>query len=466
MQFKRRGPLKKLIIPVLLIILCSFPTVVQSQVLSLWTDESMSSCQVYVDQYETYTFYVFLEPPPVDGAFAVEYMIQLPDSHICVESEPAPFAATYYVGSPVASPGISLPFRSCQNSTVWIFKHTVFLYGERDRNVLQIEKNEDSDFLGVAICNGNRPLIDATVYNHFGVNLNCAGISPPWLESAWAVFYDEVAAEFDGGVYTGPGTDYFEDHFKVYAVGCPPATLNVIDGEWLDDKQTRCLLQLDGSMDGIRTYRLVATDISGGHNSDTSEQTFICPIIASQLQQFSAALYEGAVTLNWQLSSIDPEIIFHISRREALGPFVQVGEVEGKPGELSYVYEDRSAAGGMTYIYRVAYVSGSDRGILFETDAIWTAPVPLTLAQNHPNPFNPSTTIEFYLPESGQVTLRVFDVSGRLVRTLVDDAREPGNHSVTWNGLDENGSQVPSGVYFSQLNAGKTRLSQKMILLR
>ena len=199
---------------------------------------------------------------------------------------------------------------------------------------------------------------------------------------------------------------------------------------------------------------------------DTSEKTFVFSHIATLLQRFSTSVSTGSVALDWSLSSIDPGTVFHISRRSPDEPWAIGGEIENTDRELSYRFEDRSVSGGKTYLYRVEYVSDTDRGVLFETDAIETAPIPVTLAQNHPNPFNPSTTIEFFIPDTEHVSLQVFNVSGRLIRTLVDDTSEPGSHSITWDGLDENGNSVPSGVYFSRIRTEKTTLSKKMILLR
>ncbi len=85
---------------------------------------------------------------------------------------------------------------------------------------------------------------------------------------------------------------------------------------------------------------------------------------------------------------------------------------------------------------------------------------------NHPNPFNPSTTISFTLPEAGQVALRVFDVRGRLVRTLADGSFEAGTHSVEWNATDGSGRRVASGIYFYRLISDGLDRTQKMILMK
>jgi hypothetical protein len=89
------------------------------------------------------------------------------------------------------------------------------------------------------------------------------------------------------------------------------------------------------------------------------------------------------------------------------------------------------------------------------------------LGQNRPNPFNPVTSIEFEVPQPGRVTLTVYDVTGRLVRRLV--AREysrPTRDRAVWSGLDEQGKEVPSGVYFYRIEADNYSATRKMLLLK
>lgn len=93
--------------------------------------------------------------------------------------------------------------------------------------------------------------------------------------------------------------------------------------------------------------------------------------------------------------------------------------------------------------------------------------VPRTMSlRSYPNPFNPNTTIRYSLLETGRVRLAIYDVTGRLVRTLLDGVRNAGDQRVFWDGKDDRGSLVGSGVYLYQLEAGNKSLTRKMSLLR
>ncbi len=93
-------------------------------------------------------------------------------------------------------------------------------------------------------------------------------------------------------------------------------------------------------------------------------------------------------------------------------------------------------------------------------------PASFALGQNFPNPFARATSIAFSLPAPGDVDLRVYDVQGRLVRTLVQGARSAGRHEVTWDGADEGGRAAASGVYFYRLHAAGRQADRKLLMLR
>ena len=94
------------------------------------------------------------------------------------------------------------------------------------------------------------------------------------------------------------------------------------------------------------------------------------------------------------------------------------------------------------------------------------APSQLTLNQNYPNPFNPDTTIEFTIHETTVVNLCIFNSTGQKVRTLVSESVSAGKHRLVWNGHNDSGVTVSSGIYFVFLKAGTTTLSRRMLLMR
>jgi flagellar hook assembly protein FlgD len=93
-------------------------------------------------------------------------------------------------------------------------------------------------------------------------------------------------------------------------------------------------------------------------------------------------------------------------------------------------------------------------------------PSDFRLGQSRPNPFNPSTTIDYDLPASVTVTLRIYDLLGREIRTLVNELQIAGFHQVVWDGRDQRGNRVGSGVYLYTMTAGAFVETRKMTLLK
>ncbi len=93
-------------------------------------------------------------------------------------------------------------------------------------------------------------------------------------------------------------------------------------------------------------------------------------------------------------------------------------------------------------------------------------PIRFELKGNYPNPFNPETVIKFNLPQDCWVSLRVYNILGQVVKTLVDEPLPAGSHAIMWDGKNQQGSDVASGVYFYRIKAGDFESTQKMTLLR
>ena len=146
--------------------------------------------------------------------------------------------------------------------------------------------------------------------------------------------------------------------------------------------------------------------------------------------------------------------------------WTKVGFVEGSgtttdPREYSFV--DRNVKPGR-YAYRIKQI---DNDALFKyTESVelevGLAPLEFALAQNYPNPFNPSTTIEFTLPKDGRVVLRVYNIIGEEIVTLLNEERLAGAlHQIRFDA-----SRLSSGIYFSSLEFDSKRLVKKMLLLK
>lgn len=139
-------------------------------------------------------------------------------------------------------------------------------------------------------------------------------------------------------------------------------------------------------------------------------------------------------------------------------------EVTGRD-EGSYIYMVRA----WDSEYQTSGWSGAQEMLVgplsVEDDDDAVAAVPFALQQNYPNPFNPATTIGFSLSETDGVNLRIFDVSGQLVRVVLDQQMDRGTHTVQWNGTNDGGQQVASGIYFYELKTDQGFADRKSMLL-
>ena len=117
--------------------------------------------------------------------------------------------------------------------------------------------------------------------------------------------------------------------------------------------------------------------------------------------------------------------------------------------------------------YDITIVSGDEQYVSdMITNLLEAIPAEYSLSQNYPNPFNPTTKIDFSLPRSDDVTVTIYNLMGQQIKVLMNSNLEYGYHTVTWNGLDQLGRSVASGVYFSELRTRNFRQTKKMLLLK
>jgi hypothetical protein len=248
------------------------------------------------------------------------------------------------------------------------------------------------------------------------------------------------------------------------------------NAEWASDGRPICAAEswqtaVSGMSDGEggaiiswtdnRNYALTKYDIYAARVSSEGA------IVATLLQQYAASWSESGVAIDWTLSETGSRMSFTLLRATARDRvYTKLDSREISSDGMRFSFIDRSAEPGASYLYRVEVVDENGRRTLFETDVISVPSLTLFLSQNSPNPFNPSTVIRYYLPEKCFARLAVYDISGARVANLVEREQEKGSHAVEWNGKDEQGNSVASGIYFYRLTAGKETISKKMVMLR
>ena len=184
-----------------------------------------------------------------------------------------------------------------------------------------------------------------------------------------------------------------------------------------------------------------------------------------------AALPEG-IRIEWRAERDGSFSHFEVERApDATGPWEVLGAVEPGAGAGTaavYEYIDRSVDPGRTYAYRLVGVESNGERSAFGPFVIEAAaPARFALQSPYPTPFNPTTTIAFELPRAASAWLRVYGVDGRIVRTLVAGAQIPaGRHQVRWDGRDDFGAAVASGVYWFRLESDGEHQTRKGVLVR
>ena len=190
-----------------------------------------------------------------------------------------------------------------------------------------------------------------------------------------------------------------------------------------------------------------------------------CGILPVEMSSFISTVSRRDVTLNWTTASENNNSHFEIERSAANSEWTNIGSVRGNGTTLSamnYTYTDRSLNTGI-YNYRLKQIdlNGSFEYFNLNNEVNIGVPSAFELSQNYPNPFNPSTTINYDLPMDGLAVLRIFDVSGREVSTLVNEIQTAGYYTVNFNG-----SNLSSGIYIYTLTAGDQTITKKMLLVK
>ena len=211
----------------------------------------------------------------------------------------------------------------------------------------------------------------------------------------------------------------------------------------------------------------IETDIDGDQrrtdSTDIGADEFDGIRVPVELTSFTAASNDDEIILNWSTATETNNRGFEVERKVS-SQWERIGFVEGF-GTTSeprvYSYTDSKLSVGK-YIYRLKQIDfDGSYDYSIEVEAEVNVPLEFTLKQNYPNPFNPNTIIRYQLPVSCKVTIKVFDILGNEVATLVNEIKDAGRYEVVFNPIS-----LSSGVYFYKINAGEYTAVKKMLLIK
>ncbi len=189
--------------------------------------------------------------------------------------------------------------------------------------------------------------------------------------------------------------------------------------------------------------------------------------IAVELSSFNAKLLNSNIVLNWKTSTEVNNYGFEVERKAQKDNWEKIGFVKGNGNSNSpkqYQYNDNNFPYGEDLDYRLKQIDNDGNYKYSKIVEVKLSSISYSLKQNYPNPFNPTTKIKYSIPESGSnvyVTLKVYDVLGNEIATLVNERQNPGSKQVEFNG-----SSLPSGIYFYRLQARNFVKTMKMVLTK
>jgi len=236
---------------------------------------------------------------------------------------------------------------------------------------------------------------------------------------------------------------------------------------------------------GNYTLKFEATDyhsqtisnvVVSSYNSLTNLNVELVPsIIPVELTALNVSVNKNEVVLDWTTATELNNLGFEIQRKSVEDEYKSIGFVNGKGTTTevnNYSFTDSKVDAG-TYLYRLMQ-KDFDGAFAYsqEVEVKINLAIEYSLEQNYPNPFNPTTKINYHLPISGNVLLKVYDILGNEVATLIDEFRQAGNYEIEFNlssgrqGTSSFKHHPSSGVYFYELKAGSFTQTKKMILLQ
>jgi len=221
-----------------------------------------------------------------------------------------------------------------------------------------------------------------------------------------------------------------------------------------------------GLAEGTHYVAVRSKNFAGMTSAYSREDTVDVVPTAVFIAAFAAEAKDGGVALTWEVWTDESLRGYKLFRSEINGPgAVALNGGTAFDPPLSSWFDD-TVEPLTTYQYTLVVIGEDGVEHRSVAERVTTQARSMSLGQNVPNPFNPSTSISFVVPVASPAVLAVFDVTGALVRGLVDEVIPVGRRTVLWDGTNDSGERVSSGTYFYRLTVGKRSITRKMLLLK
>jgi hypothetical protein len=273
------------------------------------------------------------------------------------------------------------------------------------------------------------------------------------------LIYDGEYGKFSQCIlYLRPGTFYAQVHrwqgnggsYSLKITHTPPLRANDPEGnDWFASATSLA-------------YNVASTGHSGYFANGSTDNYDYWKLVAPATDSIYVHVWSDS-TLDLDLIAYGPDTTSSLVSDARYGTYSRVG-IKATAG-LTYYFRVNRFSGTAGSYSIVATRSSVTTGVEKNTE-ISSIPRDLFLEQNYPNPFNPSTVIQYGLPASERVRITIFSLLGQEIAELANTVQSPGSYRVVWNGRDQQGKDMPSGIYLIRLQAGSTQLVKKAMLVR
>jgi hypothetical protein len=327
-----------------------------------------------------------------------------------------------------------------------------------DYSYVSLDPNDDMTMWGV------HGFCDST--NSYGVRIGQFKAPPPATPSSANPSTVPLGVAHDTIVITGTSTNgsgFFDPGSRFPNRISATVTGNITVNSVIYNNPTQVTLDINTISAITGSYSVTITNPDG--QSATGNNLFNSPLPV-ELSSFNGTATSNNVTLKWTTVKEINNAGFDIERKKSNGTtFEKVGFVTGKGNTYSnsnYVFSDNKLSSGV-YNYRLKQTDYNGDFTYFNLSSVINISVPdkFSLSQNYPNPFNPTTKIDYNLPTDANVSLKIYDVTGRLISTLVNEKKLAGYYTKEFDAVN-----IASGVYFYRLQAGSFVDTKRFVVIK